>query len=94
MHAAGILSDIAADGASDLARRVRSVVEAPAIPEWVISEIGHAGLRNHAAIVDIDIEDLLNFPMPSRTPSGSGRAPPESEVPAPRGTILTLFAAQ
>ena len=30
--------------------------------------------------------------MPRRTPSASGKAPPESEVPAPRGTTLILFA--
>ena len=32
--------------------------------------------------------------MPSSTPSASGKAPPESEVPAPRGTTLTPKAAQ
>ena len=31
---------------------------------------------------------------PSTTPSSSGRAPPESEVPAPRGTTRTPIAWQ
>ena len=31
----------------------------------------------------------LNLPRPSRTPSASGSAPPDSDVPAPRGTTLT-----
>jgi hypothetical protein len=34
----------------------------------------------------------LNLPSPSNTPSSSGTAPPDSEVPAPRGTAFTLLA--
>ena len=31
---------------------------------------------------------------PRRTPSPTGSAPPESDVPAPRGTTFSLFAEQ
>jgi hypothetical protein len=37
---------------------------------------------------------LLNFIIETRTPSSSGSAPPESEVPAPRATTFTLFSSQ
>jgi hypothetical protein len=30
----------------------------------------------------------LNLPKPNSTPSASGKAPPDSEVPEPRGTTL------
>ena len=36
----------------------------------------------------------LNFAMPSRMPSASGSAPPESEVPAPRGTTFRFCSWQ
>ena len=36
----------------------------------------------------------LNLARPSKTPSASGSAPPESEVPAPRGTTLMPSVSQ
>ena len=36
----------------------------------------------------------LNFAMPSSTPSVSGSAPPDSDVPAPRGTTLMPLSWQ
>src|SRR5258708_40340575 len=36
----------------------------------------------------------LNLPKPSSTPYASGSAPPDSEVPAPRGTTLMPCSKQ
>ena len=36
----------------------------------------------------------LNLPSPSSTPSASGSAPPDSEVPEPRGTTLMPCSKQ
>ena len=36
----------------------------------------------------------MNFAIDSSTPSPGGSAPPESPVPAPRGTTGTFMAAQ
>ena len=36
----------------------------------------------------------LNLPSPSNTPSASGSAPPDSEVPEPRGTALMPCSKQ
>ena len=36
----------------------------------------------------------LNLPRPSSTPSASGSAPPDSEVPEPRGTTLMPCSQQ
>ena len=61
MHAAGILGDIAADRAGDLARRIGRVIEAQALHGVGDAEIGHAGLSDDAAIGDIDLEDLVEL---------------------------------
>ena len=89
MHAAGILGDVAADGAGDLTGWIRCVVKAARGDRLRYREVGHAGLHDRRAIVVVDVEDLLSRLRPSRMPSSSGRAPPESDVPAPRGTTLT-----
>ena len=34
----------------------------------------------------------MNLPKASRMPSSSGREPPDSEVPPPRGTTLTFIS--
>ena len=36
----------------------------------------------------------MNLDMPSRMPSSSGREPPDSDVPAPRGTTLTFISCR
>jgi hypothetical protein len=48
-------------------------------------EIGDTRLGHHHAVVEIDLADALELARPSSTPSASGSAPPDSEVPAPRG---------
>jgi hypothetical protein len=55
------------------------------------AEIGDAGLHHGAAVVVVDLEHAVELARPSSTPSASGSAPPDSEVPAPRGTTLTLL---
>ena len=94
MHAARILGDIAADRAGDLARRIGRIIEPLPLHGVRDPEIGHARLSDDAAIVESISRILLNLPVATRTPSASGKAPPESDVPAPRGTTLILFAAQ
>ena len=61
MHAAGILGDVAADGAGDLARRIGRVVEALALHRLGDGEVGDAGLRHHAAIGVVDLEDAVEL---------------------------------
>ena len=94
MHAAGILRDIAADGAGDLRGRIGRVIEALVLDRLGDAEIGDAGLHHRDAIDVIDLADAENFAMPRSTPSPSGSAPPDSEVPAPRGTTLILLSWQ
>ncbi len=57
VHAAGILGDVAADGAGDLARRIGGVVEALVLHRPGDAEVGDAGLGDHAAVVEIDFQD-------------------------------------
>jgi hypothetical protein len=59
MHAARILRDIAADGAGDLARGVRRVIEAEMAHRVGYGEVRHAGLRHHAAVRRVDLENAV-----------------------------------
>ena len=61
MHAAGIFRDVAADGAGDLRRRIRRVIEARVLTAWRDREIGDAGLDHGDAIVEIDGADAIEF---------------------------------
>ena len=93
VHAAGILRHIAADGAGDLRGGVGRVVEALVLHRLGDGEVGDARLHHGAAVgVSRCPGSRLNLAMPSRMPSASGRAPPDSEVPAPRGTTLIAFS--
>ena len=61
VHAAGVFRHVAADGAGDLAGRVRRVVEALRLHRLRDGEIGDAGLDDGAAIGNVDLQDLLEF---------------------------------
>ena len=61
MHPAGILGDIPADRAGDLARRVGRIVEAQILHRVGDAEIGHARLSDHAAVGHVDVENLVEL---------------------------------
>jgi len=88
VNAAGILRDIAADRAGDLRRRIGRIVEALVLHGLRDGEIGHARFHDRNPVGEIDLADAVEFRHARRTPSPSGSAPPDSEVPAPRGTTL------
>ena len=46
------------------------------------------GWADDAAIVVVDLEDAVELAEAEKHAVGKGKAPPESEVPAPRGTTL------
>ncbi|MCY1351180.1 hypothetical protein D9M69_374390 [compost metagenome] len=59
MHAAGVLRHVAADGAGDLRRRVRGVVEAVWRRRLGDRQVAHAGLHTGEAPDRVDFEDAL-----------------------------------
>jgi hypothetical protein len=61
VHPARILGDIAADRASDLARRIRRVIEAGVLDGLGDRQIGAAGLGHNASIIAIDLEDAVKL---------------------------------
>ena len=61
MHPAGIFSDIAADRAGDLRRRIGRVVEAGMRHGLADREVGDAGFGHHHAVVEIDLADALEL---------------------------------
>jgi hypothetical protein len=83
VNAARILRHIAADGAGDLRGRIGRVVEAGMIDRLRDRKIGDAWLDTATRFSKSMARMRLNLAMPSRTPSPSGSAPPDSDVPAP-----------
>ena len=61
MHAAGIFRHIAADGAGDLRGRVGRIVEAGGLDRLRDRQIGHAGLRHHHAVLQVDLADAVEL---------------------------------
>ena len=61
MNSARILGDVPADRAGDLARWVGRIIEAQTLHGVGDAKIGHAGLSDHAAVGDIDVEDLIEL---------------------------------
>ena len=87
MHAARVLGDVAADRARDLRRRIRRVVEAVRRRRLGDREVAHArAARPPCARARRCARMRLNFASDSTMPSGSGSAPPDRLVPAPRAT--------
>ena len=86
VHAAGVLGDVAADGAGDLRRRVRRVVQAVGRGGLGDREVAHAGLHARGARVRVDARGCAStWPATAARPGRGGIAPPDSPVPAPRG---------
>ena len=94
MHAAGILRDVAADGAGDLRGRIGRVVEALMRDGVLNARLVTPGSTTATRLSKSISRMRLNLAMPSSTPSASGSAPPDSEVPAPRGTTRMACAWQ
>ena len=61
MHPAGILRDIAADRAGDLARRVWSIVEAGVFDGFADCEVGDTGLNDGTPILVVDFENAIEL---------------------------------
>ncbi len=57
MHAAGILRDIAADGAGDLRGRIRCVIKAVRFGRFGDSEVSHTGLDARDPLRRIDVQN-------------------------------------
>ena len=70
VHAARVLGDVAADRAGDLARRVGRIVEARLRDRIRDAEVGHARLRDHAAVLEVDLEDPVELAEPQHDPVG------------------------
>ena len=73
VHAARILRDVAADGAGDLAARVRSVVEAEGRRRLADRQIPHAALDRGGARQRIDLENLVEFRQRQRYAEAVGQ---------------------
>lgn len=91
---AGVFRDVAADRAGDLGGWIGGVIEALVLDIGSDPEIGDAGLHDEGAVVEIDVGDTFERLITGSTASSSGSAPPESEVPEPRGTTLMLRSLQ
>ena len=61
MHAAGILRDVAADGAGDLRRGVGRVVEGLVLDRLADGEIGDARLDHGDAVGEVDLADAVEL---------------------------------
>ena len=61
VHAARVFRDVAADRAGDLRGRVGGVVEARVLDRGGDAEVGHAGLGDHAAVLEVDLEDAVEL---------------------------------
>ena len=61
VHPARVLGDVAADGAGDLARRIGRVVEPARRDRIGDGKVGHAGLRDDAAVGVVDVEDAVEL---------------------------------
>ena len=70
MDAAGILRDIPADCAGDLARGVRSVV-VPIVAHFICNpQIGNTGLDHSAAIIVVNLQNFLELTQSENNPVG------------------------
>ena len=61
MHAAGILRDIATDGAGDLTRGIGRVIKTMTRGGFADREIANAGLNSGSSRTWIDREDAIEF---------------------------------
>ncbi len=61
MDSSRVFTDVAADGADDLAGGIRSVVIPPVADGFGDRQVGHPGLGDHATVVEIDFENPVEF---------------------------------
>ena len=88
VRSAGVLGHVTADGAGSLARRVRRVVQPKLGGCLGEFDVDDPRLDQRGSIARIDFDDPVIRVRAMTTDPLRGMAPPESPVPAPRGTIL------
>ena len=94
VHAAGVLGDVAADGAGDLGRRIGRVVQAVGRRRLGDRpDCARRAARRAVRPPGRSSRMRLNLASDSSTPSACGSAPPDRPVPAPRATTGTFSAA-
>ena len=94
VHAAGILGHVAADGAGDLARGIGGIIEAFVLHGVGYREVGDAGLRHHAAVGEIDVEDAVELAEAEQDAVGEReRAARERGAGAARHHLQLMLAA-
>ena len=94
MGAAGIHRDIAGDRAGELARRIRRIEEPVVATAWLMPRLVTPACTRMKRSARLTSRTRFILATPSTMASSCGMAPPESEVPAPRGTTLTPFSWQ
>ena len=75
VHAAGILGDVAADRAGNLAGGVRRIVEAVGTHRRADGEVGDARLDHGAAVGGVDLEDPVELAEAHGDPVGERQRP-------------------
>ena len=86
VRAAGVLGDVAADGAGFLARWIGREEEPVAERHLGELEVDDPRLDQRGAVFAVDLEDAVHPRQAMMIPPCCGTAPPERPVPAPRAT--------
>ena len=95
VHAARVLGDVAADRARDLARRIGRVIEALVLDRVGDAEIGDARLGDHAAVLEVDLEDAVELAEAQHDAVGQRQgAARERGAGTPRHDLDLLRVAQ
>ena len=94
MDAAGVLGDVSADRAHDLARGVGRVVEAFIRHGLADGQVGNARLHDRAAVLVVDLQDTVELPEAEEHPVGQRQgAPGEGRARAPGNHLGAVFGA-
>ena len=95
VHAARVLGDVAADRARDLAGWIGRVVEAFVLDRIGDAEIGDARLGDHAAVLEVDLQDAIELAQAQHDAVGERQgATRERGSRAPRHDLDPLRIAQ
>ena len=86
VRAAGILGDVAANRADQLARRIGRVVVAVRRDAARDVEVDDARLDGDALVRDVDVEDAVQPRQHDQDAVGQGQRAPDRPVPWPRAT--------
>jgi hypothetical protein len=70
VHAAGVLGDVATDGAGDLARRVGRVVQAVRRGRFADGQVAHAALHHGGPAHRVHLENAVELRQAQRDPHG------------------------